>query len=171
MTRIRQNINNNGGSSKQSVHGLDELDLMVLESLLLGLKGKEISMKLSRPLSTIQRRVRKLFESGAVDNEIKLDYTKLGMKRGNIFVSLRNGESKEVAARIARMPGMLSVSIHIGNTDLVGEFVYRNSADLLDLMEIIKNLDGVERAVWSEEVYRIPVKQVQLFASPFKGPR
>jgi len=141
---------------------------MVLESLVLGLRGKEISMKLSKPLSTIQRRVRRLFESGAVDNEIKLDYAKLGMKRGTLFVYLRNGESKEVSARIAKMPGILSVSIHIGNADMMGEFVYRDSAALLELMEIIKNLNGVDRVVWSEEVYRIPVKQVQLFASPFR---
>src|SRR5438309_1534684 len=148
MSRIRQNTNNIEGSSNHSSRGLDELDLMVLESLVLGLRGKEISMKLSKPLSTIQRRVRRLFESGAVDNEIKLDYAKLGMKRGTLFVYLRNGESKEVSARIAKMPGILSVSIHIGNADMMGEFVYRDSAALLELMEIIKNLNGVDRVVW-----------------------
>src|SRR5262245_38417528 len=129
---------------------LDDLDISIIECLITGMKGKEISMKLSKPMSTVQRRVRKLFESGAVSSEIKLDFAKMGMKRGNLFIYIRNGESRHLAEQVAKVRGILNVSVHVGNSDVVSEFAYRDSNELLEFIEIIKNLPGVDKVVWSE---------------------
>src|SRR5215472_16606208 len=142
--------------------GMDELDLQILDSLMAGLKGKQIAAKLGRPMSTVQRRARKLFESGAVSTKVRIDYAKLGLKRGNLFVYLKNGDTREVASGLAKMLGIASVSIHIGNADVVAEFMYRDSADLLEFIQTIKNNSGVDKVVWSEEVYKVPLSGVHL---------
>jgi hypothetical protein len=47
----------------------------------------------------------------------------------------------------------MSSDIHIGNSDVVGEFVYEDSEQLVDLISKVKELENIERVVWSEEVY------------------
>jgi len=47
-----------------------------------GTKSKEIAAKLIKPLSTVQRRIRHLFESSAVRHTVELNYGKLGLKKG-----------------------------------------------------------------------------------------
>jgi hypothetical protein len=34
---------------------------------------------------------------------------------------------KPIAEQVLKMEGILSVSMHIGNSDVLGEFVYQNS--------------------------------------------
>ncbi|HET8793794.1 MAG TPA: hypothetical protein VFM31_08370, partial [Nitrososphaeraceae archaeon] len=59
----------------------------------------------------------------------------------------------------------LSVSVHVGNSDLVALFVYRESKDLVETMGEIKEIEGVDRILWSEEVYFIsPPSQKSLFS-------
>ena len=52
---------------------------------------------------------------------------------------------------------MLSSSVHVGNSDIVAEFVYEDSEQLLDTIVKIKRLESVERVLWSEEVFTIAV--------------
>ena len=53
------------------------------------------------------------------------------------------------------MEGILAVTIHVGNSDVVAEFVYDNSEDLVDIIALIKQIQGVDKVQWSEEVYRV----------------
>lgn len=55
------------------------------------------------------------------------------------------------------MDGILSVSIHVGNSDLVGDFIYQDSEQLVDTISNLKHMDVVDRVLWSEEVYTVPV--------------
>ena len=66
---------------------------------------------------------------------------------------------KSTAQRISAMEGITSVSIHIGNSDIVGDFVYQDSEQIVDILSTIKKLDGVDKAVWSEEVFVLPLNQ------------
>ena len=50
---------------------------------------------------------------------------------------------------------MQSTSIHIGNSDIVGLFVFKETQQLLDIITECKKIEGVERVVWSEEVMSI----------------
>jgi hypothetical protein len=81
-----------------------------------------------------------------------------------IHVYLNNGNLKSTAEKISAMEGITSVSIHIGNSDIVGDFVYQDSEQIIDIVSSIKKLDGVEKAVWSEEVYILPVNQANVTA-------
>ena len=62
---------------------------------------------------------------------------------------------KKIGQIIVERKGMLSVQAHVGNSDLVALFVYRDSKDLLDTMNEIKEIEGIEKVLWSEEVYFI----------------
>ena len=46
----------------------------------------------------------------------------------------------------------MSVSIHIGNSDIVAEYACRDSTGLMGLLAQIKGVPTVGRIVWSEEV-------------------
>jgi DNA-binding Lrp family transcriptional regulator len=141
-----------------SVAGIDSVDVKIIDLLIGGLKSRQIAERLDRPLSTVQRRIRKLFEEGIVKSSVELAYKRLGLKRGDLFVYLRSGDVRSIADRIAGMEGILDVSIHIGNSDIMGRFMYTDSAHLLEFTSRVRQLEGVERVVWSEEVYQVPLK-------------
>jgi DNA-binding Lrp family transcriptional regulator len=115
-----------------------------------------ISQKLDIPLSTIQRRTRKLFEKEIISTKIELNYEKLGYKRGLLHVYLQKGQLDRIGQIVVEKRGILSVSVHIGNSDLVALFVYRDSKDLIETMTNIKEIGGVERVLWSEECILYP---------------
>jgi hypothetical protein len=81
-----------------------------------------------------------------------IDYKKLGYKKGLLHVYLKDGKVYEVAERLRNIDHVLSVSIHIGNSDVVAEYATQDSNDLLSLMAEVKHMPTVERVVWSEEV-------------------
>ena len=58
--------------------------------------------------------------------------------------------------------GIISVAVHIGNSDLVALFVYKNSKQLLDTISESKKIPGVERVLWSEEVYFIKMNESKI---------
>jgi len=53
----------------------------------------------------------------------------------------------------------MSSGIHAGNSDIVGELFMKNSEQLVDLISKVKDLENIERVVWSEEVYLLPGKK------------
>jgi hypothetical protein len=65
------------------------------------------------------------------------------------------------------MYGILSSSVHVGNSDVVGEFVYEDSDQLVDTISNKKHLDGVSKVLWSEEVSSVPVNAENVLR-PFK---
>jgi len=50
---------------------------------------------------------------------------------------------------------MESVEIHIGNSNMIGKIICKESKYLLRTLTDIKKLDGVEEIVWSEVVYTL----------------
>ncbi len=157
-------INNNKNNHNNNLVNIDIIDKKIIELLLANHDNSFISQKLGIPLSTIQRRTRKLFEKEIISMKTELNYEKLGYKRGLLHVYLKKGQLDRIGKIVVEKRGMLSVSVHVGNSDLVALFVYRDSKDLIETMTNIKEIEGVERVLWSEEVYFIPSpKQNQLF--------
>ena len=157
-------INNNKNNHNNNLVNIDIIDKRIIELLLANHDNSLISQKLDIPLSTIQRRTRKLFEKEIISMKTELNYEKLGYKRGLLHVYLKKGQLDRIGKIVVEKRGMLSVSVHVGNSDLVALFVYRDSKDLIETMTNIKEIEGVERVLWSEEVYFIPSpKQNQLF--------
>ena len=149
MTTTTQRFRNSGP--------IDKLDFKIISLMIPGYENKEISRQLGIPLSTIQRRTRNIINSGLVEVNVKPNFRKIGVKKGILHIYISNGNIKETASSIAKMDGMLSLSVHVGNSDVVGEFAYEDSEQLIDTIVKIKKLSDVERVLWSEEVYTIPV--------------
>jgi|SRR5215203_6450228 len=162
--RINNNNNNNNNHHNNNLVNIDIIDKKIIELLIANHDNSFISLKLEIPLSTIQRRTRKLFEKEIISTKIELNYEKLGYKRGLLHVYLQKGQLDRIGQIVVEKRGILSVSVHVGNSDLVALFVYRDSKDLIETMTNIKEIEGVERVLWSEEVYFIsPTQQNQLF--------
>ena len=134
---------------------LDKTDFRIVSLLVLGYDNKKISSTLKIPLSTIQRRTRLILQSGIVTLEYQPDFKLLGMKKGLLHTYLEDGQLRKTGEKISKMDGILSVTIHVGNSDVVSEFVYDNSEELVDIIAAIKQIEGVDRVVWSEEVFKI----------------
>jgi hypothetical protein len=117
------------------------------------------------PLSTVQRRTRNIMLSGIVNIKIEPNFKRLGIKKGMLHVYLRNGNIKETASKISKIGGILSSSVHVGNSDVVADFVYDSSEYLLDTITTIRHMDNVDRVMWSEEVYSIPVSSENVLST------
>lgn len=133
----------------------DELDVKLIELLLTGNTTRQCASDLKKPLSTIQRRVRLLIEKGALMPTFELGYSELEIKRGLLHVYLKDGRIEETINNLLARDGILSVGVHLGNSDLVGTFVYKESNEVLNLITSVKNLEGIDKVVWSEEVYEV----------------
>lgn len=140
---------------------VDELDVKILNLLVSGRDSKSIADELEKPLSTIQRRIRHLVTRSMIRNSAVLNYPKLGFKKGLIHVYLQDGNLRLMAKQLLDFDGILEVSIHIGNSDLIGTFVFTDSREVLNLITNAKKLEGVEKVVWSEEV-EVVRKNVEL---------
>jgi nitrate reductase NapAB chaperone NapD len=72
-----------------------------------------------------------------------------------LHIYLSDGKLRETAEKISEMEGIISVSLHIGNSDILAEFVYVNADSIVDIISSIKKIEGVERIVWSQEIENI----------------
>ena len=147
----------NGANNNKHPTSLDSTDFKIIALLVTGNDNKQISTSLRIPLSTIQRRTRNILSSGIVHMRIEPDLRRLGIKKGLLHVYLTNGDIKEVVTTMSKMDGILSSSVHVGNSDVVGEFAYEESEQLVDTISNLRHLNGVSRVMWSEEVYSVPV--------------
>jgi Lrp/AsnC family transcriptional regulator for asnA, asnC and gidA len=150
-------LNNNDPSSDMNILRIDDIDIKIIELLTFGHSNKQVSDKLGVPLSTIQRRTRKLGEKELIVTRTEPNYEKLGFKRGLIHVYLSKGEIDSVGLKLSKMGGIISASVHVGNSDLVGFFIYRTTKQLLKMTTDVKQIPGVEKVMWSEEVYSIKI--------------
>ena len=143
----------------------DKVDFKIITLLVLGYDNKKISSTLKIPLSTIQRRTRIILLSKIVTQEYIPNFKILGIKKGILHIYLRDGSLKQRAETISKLDGILSVSIHVGNSDIVAEFVYDNSECLVDIISEIKHMQDIEKILWSEEIYKIPVSKENISKS------
>lgn len=145
-------------------HILDKHDYQILNLLTQGADNKIIAEKLRIPLSTVQRRSRILLREGYVKQIFQPNYKKLGLKKGLLHVYIRTGNIKEMAEELLSREGIMSAGIHVGNSDIVGEFVYEDSEQLVDLISHVKETSSVDRVVWSEEVFLLQGKEHSILA-------
>jgi hypothetical protein len=52
----------------------------------------------------------------------------------------------------------MSAGIHVGNSDIVAEFVYEDTGQLVDLISHVKEMAEVDSVLWSEEAYLLAGK-------------
>lgn len=145
---------------------LDILDFRIISLMALGQDNKNISSTLRVPLSTIQRRTKRILESKIVNVEYVPNFKKLDIKTSLLHIYIRDSQIQHIAEKIAKMDGIYSCSVHVGNSDIVSEFIYFDSSeDVVKIIEAIKQIDGVEKVLWSEEVFKLPKHPEHLMKS------
>jgi DNA-binding Lrp family transcriptional regulator len=162
---MRGNSTQGAGSDAGYEISLDDTDFRIISLLVTNHDNKKISDYLRIPLSTIQRRVRNIMLSGIVTSKVEPNFKRLGIKKGLLHVYLSDGDIKSSTSEVAGMDGVLSASVHVGNSDIVSEFVYEDSEQLVDTISNIKHMNGVDRVLWSEEVYSVPVDPENVLSS------
>lgn len=162
MEIANEEITNNNNDIQSQ---MDKTDFRIVSLLVIGYDNKKISSTLKIPLSTIQRRTRRILFSEIVKLEYIPNFKMLGIKKGLLHTYLRDGQLRKTAEKISEMEGILSVTIHVGNSDVVSEFVYENSEDLVDIIAQIKQIQGVQQVVWSEEVSKLPSHKKNIMRS------
>jgi DNA-binding Lrp family transcriptional regulator len=141
------------GNYKKGLRQLSTLDKEILKILLNPNNGKRSSEILSKrtgsPVSTIQRR-RKQLEKEYLELSYMLLIEKFGSRRVDLLIST-SGRTDTVANRLlAREVVYVGKSIGEHTIDLRAEIIIKDNAELLNVLEEVKAMDGVKDTVWSE---------------------
>jgi DNA-binding Lrp family transcriptional regulator len=124
--------------------------------------SKSLSAKLGIPITTVRRR-RKRLEDKFLKINYVLDISKFGWKRIDFFISIRNGMVDAVAKKLLDIDDVTYVGKSIGEhtIDLRIETIVKDNASILDHLETIKAMDGVNDVVWSE-IVRVVGKKISI---------
>ncbi|MDP9211262.1 MAG: winged helix-turn-helix transcriptional regulator [Thermoproteota archaeon] len=139
------------------VANISDLDRKLLKILLQpngDLKSsKTLSAKLGMPITTVRRR-RKRLETTLLKLHYVLDIEKSGWRRVDFFVAIKNGMVNAVASKLLDSDEVTYVGKSIGEhtIDLRVKTIVKDNASVLDVLEKIKAMDGVNDVVWSEIV-------------------
>ncbi len=133
---------------------LSESDKHLLK-LLLDSEGKITTLELSRqlgiPLSTVQRR-RKRLEDTYLVKDYSLNLTKFGWRRIDLLIATERGASTSVGKELLKRGKVLLAARTIGEhtIDLRVETLIKENGELLDLLEEVGAMQGVKKVVWTE---------------------
>ena len=150
-------ISNVSRKLEGKVANISDLDRKLLKILLQpngDLKSsKTLSAKLGMPITTVRRR-RKRLESTLLKLHYVLDIEKFGWRRVDFFIAIKNGMVNAVASKLLDSDEVTYVGKSIGEhtIDLRVETIVKDNASVLDVLEKIKAMDGVNDVVWSEIV-------------------
>lgn len=68
--------------------------------------NRDISQKLEMPLRSVQRRTKKLFQSGIVENKVELNFRQVGLRTGLLHIYLQEEDVYSVANKIKDIEGI-----------------------------------------------------------------
>jgi DNA-binding Lrp family transcriptional regulator len=131
---------------------IDEIDQKLIELILKGYSNKKIALEAMSPLSTVQRRIRKIFENQYVQKKSELNHKRLGLRKCYLSISLTGGHSNVVVKKVSAMRGITSVSSVLGSVDIMSTCLFRETTDLFEIIEAIKNIEYVDKVSSAEEV-------------------
>jgi len=164
--KVYDSSNNNNENIDVASHSdsttlaFDNLDQRLLEFLLKGYEHKKIATEVKTPLSTIQRRIRKIFEKQYINRKNELNYNKLGFRKGFLQISLKGDDSYTVAQKIVGLKGIISVSQVTGSFDIMCVCIFKDSDDLFNLLENIKTIGRVDKVTSAEEVRSFQLEEI-----------
>ena len=119
-----------------------------------------LAKKLGIPITTIQRRKKRL-EEDFLTSTYSLNVERFGWRRVDLLIYTRNGKTDSVANKLLENEEVVYVGKSIGEhtIDLRVEIIVRDNAELLDILEKVKAMDGVNDVVWSEIVQGVGMKR------------
>lgn len=135
---------------------LSELDRKMLRLLLDSegvISSHELSVKLSVPVSTVQRRRKRLEESYLIKH-YSLDPMKFGYRKIDLLIYTEGGETISIGRELLDREEVTYAARTIGEhtIDLRVEVFVKDNAVLLDLLEHVKAMKGVRDVVWTEVI-------------------
>jgi DNA-binding Lrp family transcriptional regulator len=143
---------------------LSNIDREILKSILCP-NGRHssstfLSKKLGIPQTTIHRRRCRL-EKEFLELSYSLNLEKFGWRRVDLLISTRNGKTDSVAKQLLENEEVTYVGKSIGEhtIDLRVEIIIKDNAELLDILEKVKAMEGVQDTVWSEIVQVVGKKR------------
>ena len=141
----------------KSTRLLSNVDREILKALL-SPNGKHssstvLSKKLGVPQTTVQRR-RSTLEKEFLELSYSLNLEKFGWRRVDLLIYTRHGKTGSVAKQLLENEEVTYFGKSIGEhtIDLRVERIVKDNAELLDILEKVKAMDGVQDTVWSEIV-------------------
>jgi DNA-binding Lrp family transcriptional regulator len=143
---------------------IDGLDQKLIELLLKGYSNKKIALEAKSPLSTIQRRIRRIFEDQYLYKKNALNHKKIGLRKGYLLISLKGDDANLVAQKVSTIKGITCVSLVTGNIDIMSTCLFKETADLFKIIESVKTIERVDKVSWAEEVRDIPSKEITLLS-------
>lgn len=135
---------------------LDKIGINIIKELLYdpNIKSTEIASKLRIPLSTIQRRKAKLENSFILRKAYELDFNRLGWREAELLVTVQKGRCRQIANLLLSRfkSNVRSCTLRIGDPEVnvAADIVYKNSPELLEIVDSVKNMDFVSYVEWSE---------------------
>lgn len=139
---------------------LSTVDKKILKALLSstgGVSSLTLSKELDIPLSTVQRR-RKRLEANLLEMSYTLKVERFGWRTATLFISTRNGMTAAVGKEILSWKDSVScVSRTMGENsiDLKADIVFKDNEELVEMIGRIKATEGVEKVSWSEQIRAI----------------
>lgn len=156
--------NNSYTNDKHIAHklGIDRTDQRLIGLLLKGATNKNIALHENLPLSTIQRRIRRIYENGYVIKKNELNYKKLGLRKAYLLISLKGNSSAQVAQEISTIKGVAFISLVTGNIDILCTCIFKDTVDIFTKVESIKTIKEVDNVIWSEEVSSTSIQEMSV---------
>lgn len=142
---------------------MSRLDKEILKILLNPdgrLSSEVLSKRTGSPISTIQRR-RKQLEKEYLELSYTLIIEKFGWRSVDLLISTTSGKTDTIANQLLEREEVVYVGKSIGEhtIDLRAEIIVRDNAELLDVLEEVKAMEGVRDTVWSEIVHVVGKKR------------
>jgi DNA-binding Lrp family transcriptional regulator len=138
---------------------LSEVDGRILRLLLDSdgrIPSKEISLEFGIPLSTVQRKRKKL-ETDYLIRTYALDPSKFGWRKIDLLIYTEGGGTIELGKELLQREEVMCAARTIGEhtIDLRIEVFVKDNGVLLNLLEDVKAMKGVRDVVWTEVVETI----------------
>ena len=149
--------------SIQNKEFLSEVDRELLK-VFLNPNGRSSSVLLSKklgiPKTTLQR-WRKRLEKEYLQLSYSLNLEKFGWRRIDLLIATRYGKTSSVAKELLSNEEVTYVGKSIGEhtIDLRAEIIIKDNSQLLDVLEKVKAMEGVEDTIWSEIVEVVGIKR------------
>lgn len=162
MVKHEAHHNSDNNSDNRQVDfqlDLDKTNQQLIKLLLEGHSNKKIALQAKSPLSTIQRRIRKLFENEYVIKRNEMNHKKLGLRKVYLSISLKGDFSTPIAQKISNIRGITFIALVTGGIDILSVCIFRDTDDLFKIIEKIRAIERVDKVTWSEEVSTIPIKE------------
>jgi DNA-binding Lrp family transcriptional regulator len=144
---------NSTPASKLSVSDKEILKVLLSPDNGINRSSLLLASKLGIPQTTIQRRKKRL-EKEFLTSSYTLNLEKFGWRRVDLLIYTRNGKTDSVANRLLENEEVVYVGKSIGEhtIDLRVEIIIRDNSELLNILEKVKAMDGVNDVIWSEIV-------------------